>query len=86
MTGILERIAYAITRGAIKAIWEELRKPRTAVDEELTDEDAEQQERIRARLIASLGGVPSNGDGDSGPKRSAPDKSADQGPSLGTPT
>ncbi len=47
---LIERVAYAVTRGAIKAIWEELRKPRTAVDEELTDEDREIDSRLRCRL------------------------------------
>ena len=51
---IIESIAYAVTRGAIKAVWEELRKPRTAVDEEVTNEDSAIEDRLRARLALWL--------------------------------
>lgn len=79
LLALVERIAYAVTRGAIKAIWEELRKPRTAVDEEVTDEDRAIEDRLRGRFADWL---QANPDGDTGPDNAAPGKPPHEGSGM----
>lgn len=73
---IIEAVSYAVTRGAIKAVWEELRKPRTAVNEEATDEDRIIESRLRGRFAEFLQG-PGNFDGERRPEDSAQDRGED---------
>ncbi len=76
---IIEKISYAVTRGAIKAIWEELRKPTTAINEEATDEDAIIEARVRRRFAQLLQG---DGDGDPGSDGGPPDRGAGDGQGM----
>lgn len=79
---IIEKIAEAITRGAIKAVWAELRKPRTATDEEVTDEDHILEDRLRNRLRLHLAGVQADGDSDPERNDSAPVEQEGSGPRM----
>ena len=82
MYTLIAKIAEAVTRGVIKAVWAELRKPRTATDEEVSDEDQDRERHIRGVLDRYLVGVSPDGDGD--PERNNPPsiESANDGPPL----
>lgn len=44
---ILESIAYGVTRGIMKAIFDERRRQRKVSDEEITDDDVDRAGRFR---------------------------------------
>ena len=76
---IIESISYAATRGAVKAVLEYLNTPRTATDEETTDEDKNIESRLYAWLDNKL---PTEGDNHSGPDETSPDEPTDESSRL----
>ena len=78
---LIESVSYAATRGAVKAVLEWYNQPRTATDEEVTNEDSIRERRLRARLDMWL---LAEDDDHSGPDEAAPVEPTSKGPRLGS--
>ena len=75
LSGWLEKVAYAVARGAVRGYLEALRQPRAHYQEEVTDEDEKLADNLGDVMLESLDdGVHKEGHGDSGREEGSQDK------------
>ena len=78
----LTALGYAIGKGIAAAIIEDLRTPKPAEDEEVTDEDRAKADNLNDFLAGHLDGLQAPPHGDTGPNDSAPNVAEDDGPRM----
>jgi hypothetical protein len=74
LSGWLEKIAYAVARGAVRGYLEALRQPQIHYQEEVTDEDEKLADNLGDAMLDALDGVHKEGHGDSGRESPPQDK------------
>lgn len=71
---LVERVSYAVAKGMMKAFLEWYNQPRTATDEETTNEDKFNEDNLRDYLAAHTRSMSAEGDNHSGPDETSPNE------------